>query len=800
MLRWVILCFLFSLSLPVFAGTGIDNKVAQVSELEAILRELKTYYGMIPHKKEFYETSYKSLYPEFKKYIETATTLEEAFGFAPKKERKVLPPDEFRQLMIGLGARFRDGHLTILRQTDDSFTLGIHTAAVNGELVIVGFNKDIYVPATNPPLQVNDFVLAVDGVQVQNLAKEFMLYTVGATYATRFDDALESILNVNARNYRPKKEAHPVTVKFGRRLEDGTLQEFEGRFRWINVKTVDAHRKYTSALIPHRYKSEEEQGHYIFGDQSTYSSFFLEGLSQASKLSETQSGYIPSGGITDLTVLVNYETSEAADAELENSLNSYFALKSKKAAKKVFLKASLQDLPSGEAVDRYYAYTVQYEGTRIGVLRIPDFLPDTEEFANELAWLKRLFTKFKHQTDVLIVDLLSNSGGLTLATAPIARFFAHDKPLKSPMMNFKLNENVLRLKESFAQSFRRITKKANSSDEEDIGDDLAGDSYRVNFGHLFLTNQLVKDLKEKYAIGEEWSGSVSTLGTSIPFLENDFGQIVGIPESYDKPVLVLVDSKTASAAEIFASVLQSNNRAYVFGVPTAGLGAPSYRETTMPGSELEVQCTMGYLYRPDYLPIENLGVIPDLRRPLTYEDIRDSFNAYTHDVLAAAVEIAKKKPLQKIQARLEASNQVPKSKNKLNRVVEKTLLEVWTTPQDSIQKTIKTYEKAIKKINEIKTLPEFDERKVNWQCLIFPIPTVLLEKDIMLAPLRKKTEVLNRLDELLGLSLNKLSKEEKRLILVVRDLLELLGPIETNGCRAHLYLRERTSPEPKFGY
>ena len=89
---------------------------------------------------------------------------------------------------------------------------------------------------------------------------------------------------------------------------------------------------------------------------------------------------------------------------------------------------------------------------------------------------------------------------------------------------------------------------------------------------------------------------------------------------YAGRVVVLVDRGTASAAEIFAAVMQDHGRATVMGRPTAGAVLASWFYELPDGGQLQ-------LSREDYLApkgrrLEGRGVEPDQTLPRTLADLR----------------------------------------------------------------------------------------------------------------------------------------------------------------------------------
>jgi carboxyl-terminal processing protease len=81
----------------------------------------------------------------------------------------------------------------------------------------------------------------------------------------------------------------------------------------------------------------------------------------------------------------------------------------------------------------------------------------------------------------------------------------------------------------------------------------------------------------------------------------------GRPHAF--PLAVLVDGRTASAAEIFAGSLKAHGRAVVIGERTFGKGTASTVVRSPDGARYEVVAT---LRLPDGTPLEGNGVAPDL--------------------------------------------------------------------------------------------------------------------------------------------------------------------------------------------
>jgi carboxyl-terminal processing protease len=78
----------------------------------------------------------------------------------------------------------------------------------------------------------------------------------------------------------------------------------------------------------------------------------------------------------------------------------------------------------------------------------------------------------------------------------------------------------------------------------------------------------------------------------------------------DLPVVVLVNSSTASAAEIVAAALQDHHRAMIIGDTTFGKG--SVQSIIELGNDLGLKLTIARYYTPNGVSIQEKGVVPDI--------------------------------------------------------------------------------------------------------------------------------------------------------------------------------------------
>jgi hypothetical protein len=118
--------------------------------------------------------------------------------------------------------------------------------------------------------------------------------------------------------------------------------------------------------------------------------------------------------------------------------------------------------------------------------------------------------------------------------------------------------------------------------------------------------------------------------------------------AYRKPIILLVDEFTASAAEVMASVLQDAGRVTVVGQRSAGAGGAVEGALVGAYSEAEVSLAVALGSRSkdvvsaDYPTapfIENIGILPDESlNIMTRENLMNKGKPYLDRVLNIAAE------------------------------------------------------------------------------------------------------------------------------------------------------------------
>jgi C-terminal processing protease CtpA/Prc len=238
----------------------------------------------------------------------------------------------------------------------------------------------------------------------------------------------------------------------------------------------------------------------------------------------------------------------------------------------------------------FFSGTYLSNGVRIGLLRIPNESPSSTSVA--LQQLNQEIAFFNANTDVLVVDITRNTGGiLTTAEAFAQRLIP--SPFRTVGFEFRataLEVNV------FAQ---RLTLAVNSGAPPEVIANL-----RSNFNEVLS------------AYNEERGRT-----TSLPINARGSFDVSPAPVAYTKPLLVLVDEFTTSSGDMLAAILQDNHRGPLVGMRTNGAGGNNAQFSCTTFTEGVCSITIGLMNRgvvistPEFPPspyIENIGVRPDI--------------------------------------------------------------------------------------------------------------------------------------------------------------------------------------------
>lgn len=275
----------------------------------------------------------------------------------------------------------------------------------------------------------------------------------------------------------------------------------------------------------------------------------------------------------------------------------------------------------GGPFDTYYSGTFERDGKRIGFLRIADFadtFPLPSQLRSEMQFMEA-------NTDGLIVDVMRNPGGFGDNVALLASFLV---PQEHSVLGFELRANSLWV-QVFSDTVAQL--KLDEAPEEEIAawEQFLEEVQRANRIPLGRTKAIPLD--GGFELSRE------------PY------QFQGRSWAYTKPLIVLTDEYSASAADAFPAVIQDNQRGIIVGKRTMGLGG-SVIEWPLEGScECSTRITVSLMVRkqpvntggefPTAPYVENIGVRPNVEIDyMTTDNLLNNGRPFVEAVTQAMLE------------------------------------------------------------------------------------------------------------------------------------------------------------------
>ncbi|GAB4302984.1 MAG: hypothetical protein Kow0090_18590 [Myxococcota bacterium] len=230
---------------------------------------------------------------------------------------------------------------------------------------------------------------------------------------------------------------------------------------------------------------------------------------------------------------------------------------------------------------------------------------------------------------------------------------------------------------------------------------------------------------------------VSTVGMSSRLEEEQKAQ--KSEDDIKAPLVVLVNSGSASASEIVAGALKNNDRALILGERTFGKGSVQvlYRfddlrwANSKPGEETSLKLTVAQYLTPGGISIQTSGISPDI-------ELSSATIAKDYIELEPAIHTSREKDLKKHFERLN-----------LPKVALETL-----KPQDSITYLYRPPEEEDKKLRR--------QKEALGEDIEIDFPVILAKKILMNATSANRKEMLERSKEIIARARMEQAEEIKK--------------------------------------
>ena len=276
--------------------------------------------------------------------------------------------------------------------------------------------------------------------------------------------------------------------------------------------------------------------------------------------------------------------------------------------------------------DYFSSGTYTTGGSKIGYIRIPTFQPSSEgaafnSFASEITYMQA-------NTDGLIVDVIRNGGGNACYAESLLSYVI---PTKFRTIGYEIRATA-----SIVSAL---------SGEVEFVKSIGAEPWMVR-----TLQALLDGVKLAYAENRGRTGPIPVCDWSLdinPAVDRN-GRIA----AYSKPIMLVTDEMSISAAEMFAAVFQDNQRGIVYGMRTMGAGGAvhlSVEATTF--SESLTNVTISLMNRknpmvtsdnPTAPYVENIGVRPDIEADyMTRDNLLNRGKTFVDGMFAAMANYIK---------------------------------------------------------------------------------------------------------------------------------------------------------------
>lgn len=242
----------------------------------------------------------------------------------------------------------------------------------------------------------------------------------------------------------------------------------------------------------------------------------------------------------------------------------------------------------------FVAYYYPTDKGNFGYLRIPHYSPEDGNYDKRFAQYEYAVSQLEKNTVGLIIDQDHNCGG---SVEYLHRLVSLLMPTQFQPMQFQLLANK--------QEYLRFNQWVNEAAENTIEREEV---------------TRVRDLIKTAWLG----GEFMTPMTSIS------GETVRLPNAihYTKPIVILIDEMSGSGGDAFPSMMKGFGRAKLVGTRTMGLGGHVVKQPALFYSQITPEMTKSLFYRPDGVPVENNGAVPDFDYTITRDDFTYGYNDY----------------------------------------------------------------------------------------------------------------------------------------------------------------------------
>lgn len=526
---------------------------------------------------------------------------------------------DYYDICINYVASLQDSHDEFTLSSDFTAYLHFDVDIFDGAVLIDGIDRT-YLPTAKFPFQVGDAIVSVDGTAVGDLIVKWLPYAANgaANPITRRRIAVD---NVSFRFQGWNIHAHEIgdTASIAVKRQNGTTETYTIPWDKSGTPIISAGPVTTPVVVGASVSALDGKKRHR-GERALHSIYQARG-----EESNPWGAYTGPAMEAVPTELPEYERPLERYRQAGALMNPY-ASASFGSLFPVFNPPANFKLRLGSrSTDQFLSGTFT-SGTHVfGFIRIPTMSPSSTSLA--LSQFQTEITYFQQNTDGLMVDIMRNGGGSLCYSEQLAQYLIP--------ANFRGMPEIIRSTDFWVSSF--------SSQYFSALRILGAADW-----HTQLFNVFLQEVKQANSENRGDTGNV-------PLCFADFEQVPPARDSggnllaFTKPMLVLTDEYTLSAAESFSAELQDAHRATFFGMRTDGGGSNVVSFQVGVYSEGHTRVSLGLETRAkkvttpgfpatDY--IENVGVYPDILQDyMTKDNLLNGGATFFNNAAAALTKI-----------------------------------------------------------------------------------------------------------------------------------------------------------------
>lgn len=502
---------------------------------------------------------------------------------------------EYYDICVRYVAALQDSHDEYTLNSDYYAYLHFDVDIYDGAVLIDGIDRS-YLPTGKFPFRVGDEVISLDGVAATDLIAKYIPYAAnGSANASSRRRLAADSFTLRQQVFFPGAPLHASTAAVVIKRQSGAVETYVILWDESGTPLLSA-GPVTTPLLAGRKAAPMSVSR-----ARSLASALRTGDSSADNPWGAYTGPKPETVAEDVPEyqkpLLEFQTMRGLEARVDfGGFGALFPVYNPPAG----FKARL----GGGAADQFLSGTFVSGSRTFGLIRIPTMSP-----SNTTTALRQFQTEIQYMqqnTDGLMIDVMRNGGGSLCYTESLEKLL-----IPHP---FRSIAYEIRATDYWVAVFSRTVQAAIDSGAET----WMIESYQ----------SLLNDIKVANAQNRGDTGYVPICG---PYYENvqPTTNAAGASIAYTKPILVMTDEFSLSAAEAFTMILQDEQRATVFGMRTDGGGGNPGNYQAGAYSEGSTRVTRTFITRktevktPDFPAshyLENTGVYPDVPQDYMTKD------------------------------------------------------------------------------------------------------------------------------------------------------------------------------------